>query len=107
MDLDRSGKLRNASQIVMMNISSVFLGLPSAKIHLYPFSHKNIHFSQVAMRFLTPTDIHIFFLHFLIKKTPKIGIQGNNLHILILNLNFKKKIFSKSENLKNLVGLKI
>ena len=37
------------------------LGLPSTPIHLYLFSHQNIHFSQVIMWFLTPTHIHIFY----------------------------------------------
>ena len=58
------------------------LGLPSTPIHLYLFSHQNVHFSQVIMWFLTPTHIQIF-LHFLIKNHVKTGIQGNNLHIFL------------------------
>ena len=47
------------------------LGLPSAKNHSYPFSHQNIHFSQVTMWFLTPTHIHTFFALFNQKKKTK------------------------------------
>ena len=47
------------------------LGLPSTKIHSYLFSHQNIHFSQVTMRFLTPTHIHISLTLFNQKTPPK------------------------------------
>ena len=48
----------------------------AAIICLYPFSHQKKHFSQVPMRFLTYSHIHILFV-FLIKKTPKKGYTRN------------------------------
>ena len=50
-------------------MSSMFLGYLAPKLTYTLFSHQNINFSQVTMRFLTPTHIHIF-LHFLIKPPP-------------------------------------
>ena len=48
----------------------MFLGYLVLKLTYTLFSHQNINFSQVTMRFLRSTHIHIF-LHFLIKKPPK------------------------------------
>ena len=77
---------------------------PSAKNHLYPFSHQKIRFSQVTMRFLTPTHIHIFFTLFNQKTPLKIGIQGNNLYIFLWHLKIwiLRKIF-----FRNLIILKL
>ena len=52
-----------------VNCKQYVLELLIAKIHLYPFSHQKIHFSEVTMQFLTPTHIHNFFTLFN-KKTP-------------------------------------
>ena len=54
------------------------------------------------MQFLTPTHIHIF-LPFLIKSTPKIGIQANNQHIFPWHLKIwilRKKLFRNPKILK-------
>ena len=58
----------------------MFLGNLAPKFTSTLFHTKKIHFSQVTMRFFTPTHIHISFTLF---NTRKIGIQGNNLHIFI------------------------
>ena len=50
--------------------SSMFLGYLGLKFTYTLFSQQSINFSQVKMRFLTSTHIHIF-LHFLIKKPHK------------------------------------
>ena len=48
----------------------MFLDYLALKLASALFSYQNINFSQITMRFLTSTQIHIF-LHFLMKKHPK------------------------------------
>ena len=88
---------------VNTHTQAVCIGAIWDKDRLYPFSHLKKYFSQVSILKITYSHIQIFFV-FLIKKKPKMGIQGPNLYIFLWH---PKSEFFKKRNSEILKFLKI